>query len=215
MKLYACPMTRATRAVWALEEANALYDYVLVDLFKGEARTPAFLAINPAGKLPVLVDDDLVLTESAAICTYVADQHPGMKLVPTVGCRSRARYNQWCFFALSELEQPLWTISKHRFALPKERRVPAVLDTARWEFEVAAKLLAQGLGEREFILGEQFSMADILLAQTLDWAQAIGLPLGHASLEDYARRMLARPALQRAHAREQAAVAARNESSQG
>ncbi len=206
MKLYGYPMSRSTRALWALEEANALYDFVLVDLFKGEGRAPAFRAINPAGKVPVLVDDDLVLSESAAICTYVADQHPGMKLVPTVGCRNRARYNQWCFFAIGELEQPLWNLSKHQFALPEARRVPALLDTARWEFGVAVELLAQGLGPREFILGDQFSMADVLLAHTLDWATAVGLPLGSAAVEDYARRMLSRPALQRARACEKLAL---------
>ena len=209
MKLYGYPRTRATRATWALEEANALYDYVLVDLPGGEARQPAFRALNPAGKLPVLVDDELVLTESAAICTYVADQHPGLRLVPEIGCRQRARYNQWCFFVLTELEQPLWTISKHTMALPEALRVPAVLDTARKEFEVAAELLDRGLGEREFLVGDHFSMADILAAHTLSWARGAGLPLGSERLQAYQKRMTARPALARARQREQAALDAR------
>ena len=82
MKLYGCPNSRSLRAAWALEEAAAEYEYVLVDLFTGAARTPEFLALNPAGKLPVLVDGDLKLTESGAIIAYVSDKFPASGLVP-------------------------------------------------------------------------------------------------------------------------------------
>jgi glutathione S-transferase len=205
-QVYGCPHTRSTRVVWALEEAGAEYEYQKVDLFAGEGRQPAYLALNPGGKVPALADGDLVLTESAAICTYIGDAFPASGLTPPCGLPERARYNQWCFFAMCELEQPLWTIAKHRFALPEKRRVPEVIETAAWEFAIAAKVLATGLGGREFLISERFTAADILVAHTLSWAQSFELPLGHTVLEAYAERLLARPALAQARAREQDAV---------
>jgi glutathione S-transferase len=139
MKLYGCPNSRSLRAAWALEEAAAEYEYVLVDLFKGASRTPEFLALNPAGKLPVLVEGELTLTESGAIINYVSDKFPASDLVPR-DAAARANCLRWMFFANTELEQPLWTIAKHRFALPKAKRIAGVEDTARWKFASAAKL---------------------------------------------------------------------------
>lgn len=202
LKVYGCPNSRSNRVIWALEEAGVAYDYHKIDLFTGEGWKPDYLAINPGGKVPALVDGDLILTESAAICTYIGDRFPGSGLTPPVNSPERAQYNQWCFFVLSELEQPLWTIAKHRFALPEKYRVPAIIETAIWEFGVAAKVLATGLGEREYLAGNRFTAADILAAHTLAWARAIKLPFGHASLDAYAGRLLTRPAQARAREKE-------------
>jgi len=203
IKVYGYPDTRSLRAVWALEEAGAHYEYSRVDLRKGEGRSPQFLSINPGGKVPVLIDGDLVLTESAAICMYVAERFPASKLT-SHDAADRARVNQWCLFALTELEQPLWTLAKHTFALPEKYRVPAIFDTARWEFVRAAGVLAQGLGDRQFVVGNSFSIADLLLVHTLTWAKSRSIDLGIASLNDYVERISARPALARAAARERA-----------
>ncbi len=202
--VYGFPNSRSSRVVWALEEAGAGYEYIFVNLRAGAGWRPEYLALNAGGKVPALVDGEFVLTESGAICTYIGDRFPATGLTPPVGGQERARYNQWCYFVLSELEQPLWTIGKHIFALPEQRRVPAVLETARWEFSVAAKILAEGLGRREFIVGDRFTAADILIARTLAWAQAFELPLEHDSLESYTTRLLARPAWRRAQERERA-----------
>lgn len=202
LTVYGCPNTRSTRVVWALEEAGADYEYVRIDLRAGAGWKPEYLALNSGGKVPTLVDGGFVLTESAAICTYIGDRFPESKLTPPVGTRERASYNQWCYFALSELEQPLWTLAKHQFALPKRRRVPEVLDTARWEFSVAAKVLADGLGPHDFIVDQAFGAADILIGHTLFWAQAVQLPLEHDNLRAYAARLRERPALVKAKQRE-------------
>jgi len=204
LQLYAFPNTRALRAMWALEEAGLPYRLVRVDLMQGEHRQPAYLALNPAGKVPTLVDGDLVLSESAAICTFVGEQVPAAALVPPAGGPERALYERWCYFVIGELEQPLWTIAKHTFALPEKLRVPAVIPTARREFARAVGALAASLGERPYALGEAFTAADILIAHTLGWARAAQVPLGHEALESYADRQLARPALARARARERA-----------
>ena len=204
LQVYGCPNTRSTRVVWALEEAGAEYDYHKIDLLAGAGRRPDYLALNPGGKVPTLVDGELVLTESGAICTYIGDCFPGSGLTPPAGSPERTRYNQWCFFVISELEQPLWTIAKHRFALPEKRRVPAVIETAVWEFAVAAKVLVIGLGEREYLVGERFTAADLLAAHTLAWARANKLLPADSRVEAYADRLLARPAWERARARERA-----------
>ncbi len=201
MKLYGCPNTRSLRAAWALEEAGAEYEYVLVDLFKGAARTPDFLALNPGGKLPVLVDDKLKLTESAAIIAYAGERFPASKLVPD-DATARADCLRWMFFATTELEQPLWTIAKHRFALPQDKRVAGIEETARWEFVVAAKLVDDALAERAYICGDAFTGADILIAHTLVWARSAKVAFDSARLAAYVERLLARPALTRARRRE-------------
>jgi glutathione S-transferase len=206
LKVYGWPNTRSLRVVWALEEAGASYDYVPVNLTRGEGRRPAYLSLNPGGKVPALQDGDLLLTESAAICSYVGDRYPGTGLTPRCGTRERALYDKWCFFVLSELEQPLWTIGKHRFAIPERYRVPAMAETATWEFAVAAKALNAQFGDGPFVLGERFTAADILLGHTLAWAEAWSIPVEHERLREYAQRLRGRAALSRARRREEQAV---------
>ena len=200
MKLFGCDRTRSDRVRWMLEEVGAAYEYEPVDLLKGAGRSPAYRAINPAGKVPAFEIDGHYLTESAAICRLLVDRFPAAGLIPLPGTRERAQCEQWCDFAISELEQPLWLISKHRFALPEALRIAAVLPTAEWEFGQAAALLSRALDGRPFMLGEQFSVADILLCHTLAWARKYKLPLGAGNLDGYLERALARPAWQRVRA---------------
>ena len=200
--IYGMPKTRSTRVVWALEELGVEYRFHLVDLAKGAGQSPEFLKLNPAGKVPVLTDGELVLTESAAICTYLGDRHPESELVPRPGSAERGQYDQWCCFVLSELEQPLWTIGKHKFALPKEQRVAEVLAVAPWEFQRAAAVLAKRLAGREYLVGASFSMVDILAAHTLRWAQAFKVAHDIEALDEYQQRISSRAAFANARARE-------------
>jgi glutathione S-transferase len=206
VKLYGYRNGRTACALWALEEVAATYDYVEVDIPRGEGRSGWFLKLNPAGKVPVLEDSGFVITESAAICLHVADRFPEAKLLPRLGTHERALCYQWVSFAISELEQPLWTIAKHRFVLPLDRRVAKAIDTAQWEFSVAAEVLSEGLAGREYVIGEQFTVADILLGHTLAWARSARVPLGSQDLEAYEDRVLSRPAWDRT--REKTRVAA-------
>jgi glutathione S-transferase len=203
--VYGYPNTRSLRVVWALEELGEPYEYVKVDLFKGEGRRPPYLSVNPGGKVPTLVEGGLVLTESGAILTLLGERFAESGLLPGPDQPdARAACHQWSYFALSELEQPLWTIAKHRGVLPKNLRLPGIEGTARWEFAVAAKVLERQVRGREFVAGASFTMADVLIAHTLRWARSAGIDFGHESLEDYANRMLSRPACARAQAREAA-----------
>ena len=187
LKLYGFGPSRSFRALWALEETGLAFEHIEAALRKdatleNSAKHPNYLALNSQGKVPTLVDGDKVLTESVAIVNYIARLAPESKLIPT---------------SVSELEQPLWSKGKHLFALPEEQRVPAMFDTAAFEWAKAVRSLDALLDESEFALGDQFSAIDILLAHTFNWAQRFefDVPEKYISLRD---RHFARPAAQRA-----------------
>ena len=180
MKLYGYRNGRTLRALWALEEVGAPYEYVEVDIIHGQGREPWFLKINPGGKVPVLDDAGTVITESAAICMHLAEKHPESRLLPPPATPERTACYRWISFILTELDAPLWTITKHRFVLPEKRRVPAVIDTAGWEFSVAAKILETALEDDLYLVGNSLTVADILAGHTLLWAKSARLELGSA-----------------------------------
>ncbi len=200
MEVFGGTASRAIRVIWTLEEVEAPYEIHAIDFAKGDHRNPEFLALNPAGKVPAFRDGDLVLTESAAICNYIAEKFPEKGFIPPSGSQDRARYDQWMFFTMSELEQPLWSMGKHRFALPAEQRIPQMLETAKWEFDRALELLHKGLGDRPYILGDAFSAADVLIGQTLFWARTFKIPVEQENLQAYGARLRERPAFQRVRA---------------
>jgi glutathione S-transferase len=200
MKLYGFPQTRSSRATWALEEAGAEYEYVLVNLRAGEHKKPAFLAINPFGKIPTLVDDGQAISESAAICTHIAEKFPDAKLIPN-DAKGRAEYFQWLFFVVLELEVHLWTAAKHDRFLPDDKRIPEIANTSYWEFEKAAAVLSAHLKSRQYIASNQFSAADIICVSVLHWAHHVKVNLDETLL-NYMNKHSERPALARAKKRE-------------
>lgn len=202
MILYSSARTRGTRAVWALEQVGAEYDFRMVTLSKGEGRSPEYLAVNPGGKVPTLVDGDTVITESAAIVTYLAEKYPESGLIPPAGTPERGLYYRWAFFCMSELEQPLWTMAKHSFTLPEKYRVDEVKPTAVWEFRVATKILSKGLGDNDYILGDSFTGVDILIFHTLRWAEFTGIEIEQENLQAYVERIRNHPGLKKAIAKE-------------
>src|SRR5262245_9984050 len=113
MRLYEFGPTRSIRARWTLQELGVDFEPITVNLLAGESRHPDFLKLNPAGKLPVLVDGDLVVTESVAIVLYLAEKYPEKGLLPR-DPRARSQVLRWLLFAATELEQPLWRITRHR-----------------------------------------------------------------------------------------------------
>lgn len=206
LQLYNFPKTRGFRVTWMLEELEAEYEFKLVPFGANGFASEDYLKINPAGKVPALRDGDMLLTESAAIVTYLGDKFPEKQLVPPPGTAARAKYNQWCYFVLSELEQPLWTKGKHTFVLPPDKRVPAVIETAAWEFRKALSILSKGLEGNKYILGDSFSAADILVGHTLTWAETAKQPVEFQNVTDYAELILGRDAVQRARERETTAA---------
>jgi len=202
LKLYGFQQSRSFRALWALEESGLEYEYVQVRLRAAaeaadSAKNPAYLALNSQGKVPTLVDGDLVLSESVAILYYIARSAPESGLLPNASMDVYARIDELACFVLAELEQPLWNKGKHWFALPKGQRIPQMFETAKFEFAKALQALDHLLGDGEYAVGKAFTLADILLAQTFDWAMRFEfeLPQKHIDLRE---RHYRRPACQRA-----------------
>ncbi|MDX0696031.1 glutathione S-transferase family protein [Sinorhizobium medicae] len=192
MKLYGLGPTRSLRALWALRELDAEFEFVPVNILGGEARHPDFLRLNPAGKLPVLVDGDFILTESAAIVMYLAEKYGAKGLMPT-DLKERAQAYRWTLFAVTELEQPLWRIAKHEFLYPEHKRLPEDVALAREEFLAMAAVLERHMDGREFIVGERMTIADCVTAYVLDWGHENALIGGFSNLKAYFERMYARP----------------------
>ena len=192
MRLYEFAPTRSIRARWTLQELGVDFESVTVNLVAGEHRRPEFLKLNPAGRVPVLVDDDLVLTESVAIVLYLAEKYPHKGLVPT-DLKQRAQVNRWLLFAATELEQPLWRISRHTALYPEPLRLPAEVALARQDFTDMVAVLEAHMQGRQFLVGHTVTVADLVCAYTLDWANEVGLLDGCPQLLGYIERMYARP----------------------
>ena len=192
MRLYEFGPTRSIRVRWMLQELGVDFESVTVNLRTGEHRRPEFLKINPAGKVPVLVDDDLVLTESVAIVLYLAEKYPHKGLVPT-DIKQRAQVNQWLLFTVTELEQPLWRISRHTALYPEHLRLPAEVSLARQDFTDMVAVMEDQMQGCEFIVSNTVTIADFVCAYTLDWANEVRLLDGCPQLLQYLERMYARP----------------------
>ncbi len=192
MKLYGLGPTRSLRALWALQELDAEFEFVRVNILAGENLHPDFLRLNPAGKLPVLVDGDFVLTESAAIVMYLAEKYGDKGLMPA-DLKERAQAYRWSLFAVTELEQPLWRMAKHTFLYPEDKRLPEDIALAREEFAAMAAVLDRHMDGRAFIVGHNITVADCVTAYVLDWGNENGLIDSFPNLKAYLERMYARP----------------------
>lgn len=192
MKLYGFAGTRSQRALWGLKEVDADFEYVSVNLLEGEHKRPDFLKINPAGKVPVLIDGDRVIPESAAIVLYLADKYPEKALLPA-DLGERAQAYRWMLFAVTELEQPLWRITRHTMLYPPDKRLPADIALAREDFVAMAAILDKHLEGRTFIVGERLTVADCVTVYLIDWANEQNLIDGFPRLQAYLERLYARP----------------------
>jgi glutathione S-transferase len=205
LRLYYAPQTRAIRPRWLLEEIGAPYELVRLDLSAGDQKKPEYLKLNPNGTVPTLVDDNVTLYESAAIVQYLADKFPQTQLAPAVGTAARGKYYQWIHYAMSALEPPAVTIFLHttgtRMGRPQHERIPQLVPEARAQLATAVKVVDDALAGKQFILGDAFSAADVMMGATLGWCMMLGM-LGDdaANVQAYIARLGARPAVARAQA---------------
>jgi glutathione S-transferase len=192
MKLYEFGPTRSIRARWTLQELEVDFESIKVNLAAGEHLRPAFLAINPAGRIPVLVDGGFVLTESVAIVLYLAEKYPAKGLLPS-DPQQRAEMNRWLMFVVTELEQPLWRLTRNARLYPPEKRIPADIALASEEFCKMANVLERHMRGREFVATDKVTVADFVAAYTLDWGGELKLLGDCPTLQAYIERMYARP----------------------
>jgi len=198
--LYHHSHTRAANVVWMLEELGVPYTLVHLSLQKGEHKTPAMLALNPMGKLPVIVDDGVVVTESAAIGLYLADRYGLGGLAAATDDPARGTYLRWSLFAPSVIEPG----SMARAASWAFRE-----GAAGWgSHEAMVAAMESAIGAGPYLLGERFSMADAIFGGTVRYMLAFNMLEGKPAFVDYVARLNARPAYQRAQARNAAELAA-------
>lgn len=191
--LIGSPKTRALRVLWMLEELEQPYDLV-----PAHARSDEAKAVNPSGKVPVLMVDGAPLIDSTAIMTFLADRHGA--LTHPAGSLDRARQDSLTQFVLDELDAVLWTAARHSFVLPKEQRVAEVKDSLKWEFARNLKVLATRMSDGPFLMGAQMTVPDIILTHCGAWAQAAKFPVEEPKVVAYLAAMNERPALLRAQA---------------
>jgi glutathione S-transferase len=192
MQLYEFAPARSIRVRWMLQELGVDFESITVNLAAGEHLLPEFLKINPAGRVPVLVDDDLVLTESVAIVLYLAEKYPHKGLLP-IDIRQRSQVYRWLLFAVTELEQPLWRITRHTALYPEHLRLTAVVSLARQDFTDMVAVMEDHMQGCQFVVGNTVTVADFVCAYTLDWANAVQLLDNCPQLLQYIERMYARP----------------------
>jgi glutathione S-transferase len=178
-----------------LEELGVDYELAVVDLDRKENREPYYLRIHPLGQVPALVDGDVTVFESIAICTYLADRFPDRGLAPSVSSPLRAPYYQWLFFCPSTIEPAIGRWSQHGGEVTEAER-----EKARARFAEAAEVLTRTLATREYLLGEAFSTVDVIVGSNLNWARRVGLLDGREVLSRYVDHLLARPAARRTFA---------------
>jgi len=191
-KLVGNRATRAFRPLWLLEELGVPYTHV-----PAAPRSEEVHALSPSGKVPVLVEGDLVIPDSMAIMTYLADKHAAF--THPAGSAARARQDGWTFRLLDEVDSLWWMAARHSFVLPEEKRVPAIKDSVKVEFGRNLDRIADEL-DGEYLAGDTPTIPDILLGHCLGWARNAKFPDAPDVLVDYLRRLRDRPAYQRASA---------------
>jgi glutathione S-transferase len=190
-RLYHRPMAgRPVRAAWILEEAGTPFE--IVRLSMEETRGPSHLQRHPLGRVPVLEDDGGALFESAAVCLHVADLAPGAGLIGPVGSRERALVYQWVLFAMTEIEPPFVTL------LPGRATPPDVAEASRALLRARLEVLEQALEGREYIAGDGFTAADVVVGSLASDIVGLGHAEGLPAIAAYVERMEARPARARA-----------------
>ncbi|MBY0521575.1 MAG: glutathione S-transferase family protein [Sphingomonas sp.] len=196
---YTNPMSRGQIARWALEEAGATYETVLLD-YETTMKAEPYLSINPMGKVPAIVHDGRVVTECAAICLYLADAFPDAGLAPTPA--ERANFYRWMLFAAGPVEQAV-TDRAMGFAPSAEQQRMAGYGS----YDLAVDVFEKAISAHAYIAGDRFTAADVLVGSQVAWGVQFGTLPKRAAFDDYLTRIVDRPAYLRAKAIDNALIA--------
>ena len=196
LTLYHASPARSSVTLWMLEEIGEPYDVKMLDLTKGDQQKPDYLAINPMGKVPALKHGDAIITEVAAICTYLADAFPRAGLAVPIGDPRRGAYLKWLFFGPGVLEP---AVTDRAFPRKEEAR-RGVLGYG--DFDTVMNVLSKAVTPGPFLMGEQFTAADVVIGSNLRWGMAFKLIPERKELTDYVARFADRPAVKRAEAKD-------------
>lgn len=189
MKLFWAPQTRAQRAIWLLEEVGIPYEMERVEL-GGAAHSEEFLAASPMGKVPAIVDGEVRMAESAAICLYVADRYSPGNLAPSLDDARRGQFLYWTLYTPAVVEPAM---------SEKFNKVESNRQRSGWgDFDLMIETWDRALDGEEWILGDRFTVADVMLGSSAYFMALFGMLPETRNLREYADRCAARPAHQRA-----------------
>jgi glutathione S-transferase len=193
---YFAPHSRSSIVLWVLEELGVPYKMEQLSLKKGTQKSPEYLAINPMGKVPAIKHGDTVVTEASAICCYLADAFPAAGLAPAIGDPQRGTYLRWLFFSPSCIEPAM--------ADKAFQRPPVPASTVGYgDFDTVIDTVSRAVSHGDYLLGDRFSAADVVLGSTLRYGMMFGVIPKRPEFEAYTGRLASRPALQRTQARDQ------------
>ena len=196
LKIYGIARTRAFRPLWTAKELGIEYEHDPIEIGDAGARTPEFLAINPNGRLPVIVDGDFVLFESLAITMYLAKKHSLGRLYPA-SLEGEARTWQWSLWAVTEVDRGVNIWSLHAVRLPPEEQDLAKRAEALRVLVAPFKVLDAAVSRQPYLLGNDFTVADLNVASVI--SRAIEMDLGATpNLRSWLTRCLERPAAREA-----------------
>ena len=197
LTLYHASPSSSSIVLWMLEEIGQPYDIKLLKLSAGDNMKPEYLAINPMGKVPALKHGDTVITEVAAICTYLADEFPDKKLNIPVGSPKRGVYLKWLFFGPGCMEAAVIDRAAPRREEPRR----AMLGYG--DFDTTMNVVAKAVEKGPWLMGDQFTAADVVIGSNVRWGMVFKMLPERKEFLDYAARIAARPAAQRAQAKDQ------------
>ena len=198
---YYAPHSRSGIVLWMLEELGVPYRMELLSLKKGTHKSPEYLAINPMGKVPAIKHGGTVVTEASAICCYLADAFPAAGLAPAIGDPARGTYLRWLFFSPSCIEPAMADKAFNRPPVPASA-------VGYGDFDTVMDTVSQAVSQGEYLLGDRFSAADVVLGSTLRYGMMFDILPKRPEFEAYAGRLAKRAALQRTQVRDQELAAA-------
>ncbi len=201
---YTNPMSRGRIVRWMLEEVGQPYRTEVLE-YGTTMKAPEYLAINPMGKVPALKHGDAVITETGAICAYLADAFSQANLAPALGDRRRGPYLRWMFYAAGCVEPAAW-LNAMKFEPPEDRRRMVGYGTMGEVLDALEGAVSRG----EYILGDMFSAVDVYLGSQIGWGVQFGTLEKRPAFEPYLARIMARPAAVRARQIDDALIAAAN-----
>ena len=199
IKIYYSPRTRAVRPRWLLEEIGIPYELIRLNLAELAQSHPDYTEIHPHGAVPALQDGDLTLIESGAICAYLAEKYPEKKMAPPLGSKERPFYLQWMFYCPATFEGPFTTLFQQTRGLPEAERSSVLAQKAREDFADVIAFIEKSLEGKDFLLGRDFSVVDIMLGHSLLNAKRYQMLQNVPNIERYLTSLEARPARQRAN----------------
>lgn len=190
IKLYYTPNTRAHRPRWLLEELGLPYECEYIDIFSYNHKSKTYRNIHPHGSVPAIEIDGKVMFESGAICHWLTDQFPQNKLAPLLNDPLRQAYEQWMFYGPGTMEPPYMLAVMHQSILAEKRRIAEIVPWALQQYQSVLKVLNKELSNRDYIVSNDFTTADIMIGTYIIWSEQYLEPFD--ALRAYTKRLVKR-----------------------